>query len=69
MASFTIDQPGQVNLSLMNAHGQVVSQLSNRQLPAGQQQEQIDLSNYPNGVYYLMLQVDNAYTVGEVIKQ
>lgn len=69
MASFSIDQPGQVSLSLMNAHGQLVSQLSNRHLPAGSQQEQIDLSNFASGVYYLTLRVDNAYTVVELIKQ
>ncbi|MEL7223052.1 MAG: T9SS type A sorting domain-containing protein, partial [Bacteroidota bacterium] len=69
LASFVLNEPGQVNMSLMNAHGQVVGQLSNRQLGAGNQQEQVDLSNYASGVYYLMLKVDNAFTVVEVIKQ
>lgn len=69
MASFTIEEPGAVSIHIMNAHGQVLGQLSNRQLLAGNHQEQIYLSNYPSGVYYLMLKVDNAYAVVEVIKQ
>ncbi len=69
LLSYTLSNDAQVSTSLVNAHGQLVKQLSTQSLASGTYQEQIDLSTLPSGVYYIMLRADRQYTAIEVIKQ
>lgn len=68
-AQFELANPADVQWQLLNAHGQVVANLGQQQLIAGQHQQMVDVSTYPRGVYYLMMRVDNQFTVMELIKQ
>ncbi|PSR12188.1 MAG: hypothetical protein DA408_06600 [Bacteroidetes bacterium] len=68
-ASFITGQAGKVSLSLLNRHGQQVRQFIQEQLPAGKHQEDLDLTGLPAGSYYLLLKVEQQFTIAEVIKQ
>ena len=69
LLSFTLQDNAQVSTSIVNAHGQLVKQLSAQTFAAGTYQEQIDLSTLPSGVYYVILRADRQYSAVEVIKQ
>lgn len=69
LLSYNLPEDAQVSTSIVNAHGQLVKQLSTQNFAAGIYQEQIDLSTLPSGVYYVILRADRQYSAIEVIKQ
>ncbi len=69
LLSYTLQNKAEVGISVVNAHGQLLKQLDSQTLTAGTYNEQIDLSTFPSGVYYLILQADHQYSSIEVIKQ
>jgi len=65
---FNLQTGGRYELRLLQASGQLVRQQM-MQLPAGKQQEQIQLSQLPSGVYYLQLRGGERIQTVKVVKQ
>ena len=53
--SFQVLEPGNVSLIMMNEQGQEEEVLFSKNLDAGNQQLELDLSNLKNGLHYIMI--------------
>jgi hypothetical protein len=55
VATFTLSQPGQVNLSLYNSHGTFVRPITETVINEGFHEVVLDISELKQGLYYLVL--------------
>lgn len=69
MVSFNLIEGGKTDLMLVNMHGQMVKHITSKELTAGIHQENISVGELPQGIYYLMMRVNNTYSAIELIKQ
>lgn len=57
--SFTLDKPGDVSLTVYNAKGQMVSELTNSTLSAGEKSFTWNASDVASGIYYYRLETES----------
>jgi hypothetical protein len=53
---FGLSQTSRIELAVFNINGKKVKTLLNGERPAGSHQIQINVSDFPNGVYFVVLQ-------------
>lgn len=58
-----------LNIEILNTTGQVLQQWSSKNVSAGQQQTELDLSRLESGMYLLRLQTDTQVTATKIIKR
>jgi len=59
---FTLPESGMVNLTVYNMLGQEVAVLLNKQMEAGNYEQEFSAANLPSGTYVYRIIVDNKYT-------
>lgn len=64
---FSIPQPGLTSIKIYNSIGQIVDELLNEELQAGNYSIQWDASNFTSGVYYYSITSNNFYQVRKMI--
>lgn len=65
--SFTLHEPGVVNISVLTADGKTVYVLSEDKFNAGEQSFFIDTSDFQNGIYVLRLEYDAKFEIGKLL--
>lgn len=65
---FTLTKRETVNMTIYNLNGQVMKTVSEGQLPMGEQQLQVNISDLPYGNYILQITTSNEQVVLPIIK-
>jgi len=65
--SFPVDQNQAVSLRVTDMHGNVYPILNNQHLPAGQHDQEFDMSGLPKGIYMYHLETDKI-TSGKIVR-
>ncbi|MEM9930594.1 MAG: DUF1501 domain-containing protein [Bacteroidota bacterium] len=66
--SFSFDG-GHATLNLNDVSGRLLDTIFSRNLPSGEHQFSLDLSNYPAGIYFVRLSVGASVTTRRLVKQ
>jgi len=69
VVDFSIEEGAEVNIFIYNNLGQVQSNLILGQLPAGDFQQRIDVTNFPKGFYTIQLKVKDKVSTKTIIVQ
>lgn len=67
--NFTVEEAGHYRVELRDKNGQVLQQLSNEYRQSGQYQDEVDMSQYPSGTYYLSITGADGVVSEKVVKQ
>lgn len=67
--NFTVEQAGHYRVELRDKNGQVLHQLSNQYRESGTYQEEIDMSPFASGTYYLSITGAEGVISEKVVKQ
>jgi len=65
--SFPVDQSQSVSLRVTDMHGNTYPILNNQRLPAGQHEQEFDMSGLPKGIYMYHLETDKI-TSGKIVR-
>jgi len=68
-ASYTLQEPAQIGISILDLQGRIVKNITNQTTPAGEQQIETSINDLANGIYILKIRTGGQDSYSKIIKE